>query len=69
MVAFSDGSVVSTGIEMVHPSRRVLAGTVLSVSYSLGESILGVVAMVLQNWRTLLRVIYAPAVLFLSYCW
>ncbi|XP_063224048.1 organic cation transporter protein-like [Bacillus rossius redtenbacheri] len=57
------------GIEMVNPRRRVLAGTILSVSYSLGESLLGAIAMFVKSWRTLLRVIYAPTILFLTYSW
>ncbi|PSN47341.1 hypothetical protein C0J52_20014 [Blattella germanica] len=39
------------GMESVGPKGRVYAGTIISVFYTIGEVILGGVAMWLQNWR------------------
>ncbi|XP_017484751.1 PREDICTED: organic cation transporter protein [Rhagoletis zephyria] len=50
-------------IELVGPKRRVAAATIITIFYSLGEALLGVLAQQFQNWRNLLRVLYAPAIL------
>uniref|UniRef100_T1PB12 Sugar (And other) transporter n=1 Tax=Musca domestica TaxID=7370 RepID=T1PB12_MUSDO len=48
-------------IELVGPKRRVAAATIITIFYSLGEALLGVLAGQFQNWRVLLRVLYIPA--------
>ncbi|KAJ4442657.1 hypothetical protein ANN_04246 [Periplaneta americana] len=58
-----------TGMELVGPRARVLGGTVISVFYTFGEVILGVVAWWLLNWRYLLRVFYIPIFFCFSYLW
>lgn len=50
-------------IELVGPKRRVAAATIITIFYSFGESLLGVLAQEFQNWRILLRVLYIPAAL------
>ncbi|KAI8122393.1 Solute carrier family 22 member 21 [Lucilia cuprina] len=50
-------------IELVGPKKRVAAATIITIFYSLGEALLGVLAGQFQNWRTLLRVLYIPAAL------
>uniref|UniRef100_A0A1A9UJJ4 Major facilitator superfamily (MFS) profile domain-containing protein n=1 Tax=Glossina austeni TaxID=7395 RepID=A0A1A9UJJ4_GLOAU len=50
-------------IELVGPKRRVAAATIITMFYPLGEALLGVFAKQFQNWRILLRVLYAPAIL------
>lgn len=50
-------------IELVGPKRRVAAATIITIFYSLGEALLGVLAQQFQNWRNLLRVLYTPALL------
>lgn len=50
-------------IELVGPKRRVAAATIITIFYSLGEALLGVLAEQFQNWRILLRVLYIPAAL------
>ncbi|KDR22927.1 Solute carrier family 22 member 21, partial [Zootermopsis nevadensis] len=57
------------GMELVGSRARVLGGTLISVFYALGEAILGGIALWLQNWRNLLRVFYAPALLCVTYHW
>lgn len=56
-------------MELVGPKRRVLGGTILCMFYSTGAMMLGVFAWALPYWRNLLRVIYAPSLLFISYFW
>ncbi|XP_065361290.1 organic cation transporter protein [Calliphora vicina] len=55
------------GIELVGPKRRVAAATIITIFYSLGEALLGVLAEQFQNWRTLLRVLYIPAALHIFF--
>jgi len=50
-------------IELVGPKRRVAAATIITIFYALGEAFLGLLASQVQNWRWLLRVLYAPAIL------
>lgn len=55
--------------ELVGPQYRVLAGAALSTSFALGQVLLGLLAWWLPNWRTLTRVLYAPQLLVVGYCW
>ncbi|PSN36798.1 hypothetical protein C0J52_19390 [Blattella germanica] len=64
---YTSGFILS--LELVGPRARVLGGTLISVFYAFGEALLGGVAWWLQNWRHILRVLYVPALLCLSYYW
>jgi hypothetical protein len=50
-------------MELVGPQGRVFAGSIISVFYTIGEVILGVVSLWLQKWRLILRAVYFPALL------
>ncbi|KAM7358479.1 organic cation transporter protein [Cochliomyia hominivorax] len=54
-------------IELVGPKKRVAAATIITIFYSLGEALLGVLAEQFQNWRVLLRVLYVPAALHIFF--
>ncbi|XP_017863547.1 PREDICTED: organic cation transporter protein-like [Drosophila arizonae] len=56
-------------IELVGPKRRVAAATIITIFYSIGEAMLGVLAAHVQDWRWLLRVLYAPAILHVLMLW
>ncbi|KAH8372352.1 hypothetical protein KR093_011190, partial [Drosophila rubida] len=56
-------------IELVGPKRRVAAATIITIFYALGEALLGFLASQVQNWRWLLRVLYAPAILQILFLW
>ncbi|XP_023170597.2 organic cation transporter protein [Drosophila hydei] len=56
-------------IELVGPKRRVAAATIITIFYSIGEALLGVLASQVQNWRWLLRVLYLPAILHVLFLW
>lgn len=56
-------------IELVGPKRRVAAATIITIFYALGEAFLGLLASQVQNWRWLLRVLYAPAILQIIFLW
>ncbi|XP_030383352.1 solute carrier family 22 member 3 [Scaptodrosophila lebanonensis] len=56
-------------IELVGPKRRVAAATIITIFYSLGEALLGFLASIILQWRNLLRVLYAPALLQLFLLW
>ncbi|XP_034108685.1 organic cation transporter protein [Drosophila albomicans] len=56
-------------IELVGPKRRVAAATIITIFYALGEGFLGFLASQVQDWRWLLRVLYAPAILQILFLW
>lgn len=57
------------GMEMLSAEYRVLGSTILSCIFALGETIMGFVAWYVPVWRTLLRLLYAPGLLLVSYFW
>ncbi|KAG4070683.1 hypothetical protein HA402_013603 [Bradysia odoriphaga] len=62
-------SVFILGMELVGANKRVLGGTIIAQIFAVGQVILGFVAMNIRNYRHLLRSIYLPTVLVLSYIW
>lgn len=56
------------GVELVG-AKRVLGGTIIAQIFAVGQVILGFVAMHITNYRHLLRVIYFPTLVVLSYVW
>lgn len=49
------------------PKYRMLVGTIIGIFYALGEALLGLLAMTLEDWRWILRAVYAPAFLIILY--
>lgn len=64
---FSAGFIL--GLELVGPSYRIRGGLVLSMFYAIGSVLLGVIAMLTENWINLLRLIFIPSFLIVSYVW
>lgn len=62
-------SVFVLGVELVGANKRVLGGTIVAEIFAVGQVILGLIAMYITNYRHLLRTIYLPTVLVLSYIW
>lgn len=56
-------------LEWVNSKYRVLGSMILSLSFPVGEILLGVVAMYIHDFRTLIRVLYTPALLIVAYYW
>lgn len=56
-------------MEYVGPKYRVLASSLISYSYAIGEMLLGLAAWLFPYWRTLLRVTYIPSIFLISYLW
>lgn len=56
-------------MELVGPKGRVFGNTLINAVYVLGLITLASLSWWFQNWRVLLRVIYAPACLVFSYLW
>ncbi|KRK02473.1 uncharacterized protein Dyak_GE27862 [Drosophila yakuba] len=54
-------------VELVGPKHRVLAATMISLTYGLAEALMGYMAKYLPDWRVLLRVLYTPALLHLVF--
>lgn len=57
------------GIELVGPSKRVFACSIITIFYAIGEMFLAVVSMYFPNWRIMLRIFYIPALAVISYYW
>ncbi|XP_037031526.1 solute carrier family 22 member 4-like isoform X2 [Bradysia coprophila] len=57
------------GMEFVGPSKRVMAGTLLSSTYCVGVMLLGAVAMYTEHFRHLLQILYATVLLVLVIIW
>lgn len=53
----------------MQPSKRVFGGTIIACNYTLGEIALGLIAMFVPHFRTLLHITYAPLLLIISYFW
>lgn len=62
-------SVFILGLELVGANKRVLGGTIIAQIFAVGQVILGFMAMHITNYRYLLRTIYLPTALVLSYIW
>ncbi|KAH8239680.1 hypothetical protein KR032_006727, partial [Drosophila birchii] len=54
-------------IELVGPKHRVVAATVISLTYGLAEAAMGYLANYLRDWRVFLTVLYTPALLHLLF--
>lgn len=54
-------------MELIHPSKRSIGGAMLCSTYPLGSMFLGITAMLTQDWRKLLRIIYPPAFIAIFY--
>ncbi|XP_036325811.1 organic cation transporter protein-like [Rhagoletis pomonella] len=57
------------GIELVGPSKRVFACSVITIFYAIGEMLLAIVSMYFPNWRIMLRIFYIPSLAIVSYYW
>ncbi|KZC09576.1 Solute carrier family 22 member 21 [Dufourea novaeangliae] len=51
------------GMEMAGVKGRVLASTIASCLFAVGEMLLGLIAMWTRSWRLILRFVYGPALL------
>lgn len=56
-------------LEWVSTKDRVLLGMIITGAYPLGQIFLGLAARHTNNFRDLLRIIYAPGFLILAYIW
>ncbi|XP_069690613.1 organic cation transporter protein-like [Periplaneta americana] len=62
-------SALVLGMELVGSSSRVLAATLITSFYAIGQALTGLIAWWLQDWRLILRASYLPSLLCLSYYW
>ncbi|XP_049871409.1 organic cation transporter protein-like [Pectinophora gossypiella] len=65
--AYSTAFVIA--MELVGPKGRVFGNTLINAVYVMGLMTLAGLSWKLQSWRTLLRIIYTPALLVISYLW
>lgn len=56
-------------LECVTSKYRVFGNAIVTSSFSLGEVVLGVVAMYFHDFRHILWIMYAPGVLLIAYFW
>lgn len=56
-------------MELVGPKGRVFGNTIINTFYVFGLMSLAGLAWILQDWRQLLRIIYAPSCFVFTYLW
>lgn len=61
--------VLFTVTEISGPKYRVMAGSLMYTSFSIGKIILGLLAWAIPYWRNLTLVIFIPQVVLISYYW
>lgn len=47
----------------------MLGNTIMAVAFAIGEALLGFAAWYTPSWRIMLRLLYIPGFLFISYIW
>lgn len=57
------------GVELVGPSRRVVAGVGTGIFFAIGQIILGTLAYFIRDYQQLQLTISLPALLFVGYWW
>lgn len=57
------------GMELVGRKKRAIGSVIISFLFSMGQVLLGLIAMYTRKFRILLRIIYIPTFLVLSYIW
>lgn len=57
------------GLELVGPRVRVVACSLITIFYAIGEVLLAVVAKYYPNWRLILRIFYIPALGQIIFLW
>lgn len=58
-----------TALEIVEPSKRVLAGLIAASAYSVGQMILGLAQYLTLDWKTTIRILYSPFILVFALYW
>lgn len=56
-------------MEWIGVKDRVLLGSIITATYPLGQIFLGSIARYTQNFRHLIRIIYAPGFIIVAYMW
>ncbi|KAJ6645267.1 Solute carrier family 22 member 6-A, partial [Pseudolycoriella hygida] len=62
-------SIFILGMELVGRKKRAIGSVIISFVFSVGQVLLGLIAMYVKKFRLLLRIIYIPTFLVLSYIW
>lgn len=57
------------GMELVGPTKRTFGGSIILCFYSIGCIFLGTIAMLTENFRYLLRIVYGQALFIITYFW
>ena len=56
-------------MELVGGKMRALGGAIIGAYYAIGEALVGIIASQIFYWRTILRVIYGPPIIFFVLYW
>lgn len=62
-------SIFILGMELVGRKKRAIGSVIISFVFSIGQVVLGLIAMYVRNFRLLQRIIYIPTFLVLAYIW
>lgn len=67
--AFCFTGIYVFAIELLSQKYRVLGNTIMSIAYAIGEILLGVAALYIHEYRTVMRVFCVPGLLIFLYFW
>lgn len=62
-------SIFILGMELVGRKKRAIGSVIISFVFSMGQVLLGLLAMYIRKFRILQRIIYIPTFLVLAYLW
>lgn len=63
------GGTYVLAVEWASEKYRVLGTTMITLSFPVGEMVLGIVAMYVHDFRTLIQVLYTPGLAVILYFW
>ncbi|XP_068618081.1 organic cation transporter protein-like [Battus philenor] len=61
------GTISILMIEISGKKNRLLAGIIFAYSIYMGESVYAIIAKFVPNWKNLIKILYCPPIIFLSY--
>lgn len=62
-------SIFSPALEMVGPSKRIVAGTIIHMFFAIGFLVIAGIAYLVHDWRKLSILVTLPGLLYLPYWW
>lgn len=65
----TNSNLILTAMEMVSPNKRLFAGTICQMFFSLGYMLTALWAYLIRDWRDLQIALTVPGLVFFCYWW